>query len=210
MADQKQATLAAPVYRSLLRRNSAVAALRLLVPLLGLVVLTLLLVQIIIANLADDFGMSGARIQNDKLIIDSPKYGGVMANGTKYTINSEAAATSLGNAEIVELTKAQFFLARPDAYSLQAASENAQFDMVDQKVKIAGMMVVSDNRGMQANLLNSIISWTDQSLFTKDYVEITFEDGSVITGKTLEYDAGSDMWNIGQVRILIPITGESE
>ena len=210
MADQKQATMAAPVYQSLLRRNSAVAALRLLVPLLGLVVLALLLVQIIIANLADDFGMSGVRIQNDKLIIDSPQYGGVMANGTKYTINSEAATTSLGNAEIVELTKAQFFLVRPDTYSLLAASEDAKFDMVDQKVKIAGMMAVSDNRGMQANLTNSIISWADQSLFTKDDVEITFKDGSVITGETLEYDAGSNMWNIVRVRILIPIAGQSE
>ena len=53
----------AGLYKRLLRRNRVVGVLRVLVPVLGVAVLSLLVIQIVIANAARDFGVSGIRIE---------------------------------------------------------------------------------------------------------------------------------------------------
>ena len=183
------------IYRAFDRRNRLIGWLRIGVPMLGVLVLGSLLVQIVIANMARDMGISGIRIARDALVIDSPEYSGVMANGTQYSIVADAASTALGGQEEIALDNAKLDLVRTDGYRLQARAKAAQFSLADQIVQVDDVMIVTDNHDMEAKLLNSTIDWTAQTLVAKDNVNVVFGDGSILTGSSLRYDAGAQTWD---------------
>lgn len=198
------------MYQAFGRRNRIIGWLRIGVPILGMLVLGALVVQIVIANLARDFGISGIRVARDMLIIDAPEYAGVMANGTQYTVVAEAASAPIGGAESIDLDKAVVDLTRPDGYRVKARADVAQFLLADQIVQVDGLMVVTDSNGMRAQLLNSTIDWVTQTLIAKDNVHIVFEDGSILTGSTLLYDAGAQTWDFNFVKLTIPAANGGE
>ena len=196
------------IYRALGRRNLVVGVLRIAVPVVGVAVLGMLLAQITLANLARNVSIAGVRVKNDALVIDTPQYAGVMANGTRYQVTADAAAAALSNSDIVALEKANVDLVRTDGYRLQAEAENAQFRIADQVVEIADLMEVVDSRGMRAKLLNSTIDWTAQTLIARDNIYAIFADGSTLTGAELIYDAGAQTWTFSAVKLTLAPEGE--
>jgi lipopolysaccharide export system protein LptC len=196
------------LYEALRRRNSVIGWLRLGVPAFGAIVLAVLAVQIVIANLAREFGISGIRLSHDEVVIDTPAYSGVMANGTQYTVKAEQASTAIGDVETIALTNAVVDLVRPDGSSMRARAASADFSLVTQIVDVDGEMLVSDSRGMEARLLNSAINWPAQTFTARDRVEIAFSDGSTLKASSLRYDAGAQSWDFRFVALTIP-SGES-
>lgn len=193
----------AEVYNALSQRNRLIGWLRILVPLVGLLVLVALVVQIVIANLASGFQIEGVRLDKGALVIDAPEYSGIMANGTQYTIVAEAASAAIGNPDIVNLSHATLDLLRTDGYQMQARAENARFSLVEQTVYIEEMMQVDDSRGMQAQVRNSTIDWAAQTLTAKDNVYVTFTNGTILTGSSLVYNAGTGVWDFSFVKLTL-------
>src|SRR6218665_1838621 len=83
------------IFAALERRNRIVAILRVGLPLLGVLVLVALLLQIVVSSLLNQFGISRIAIDRGNLVVETPSYSGVSANGAMYTISSEGARTSL-------------------------------------------------------------------------------------------------------------------
>jgi len=198
------------IYRALGRRNGFIALLRIMVPLFGVAVLFVLLFQIIVANLASGLNISGVRIEKDTLVIDAPEYSGVMANGTRYKIVADAAAAAISGRDLVDLSNASVDLLRTDGYRMLAYATKAQFKIAEQKVDVADIMSVSDSHGMNAKLLNVTIDWVAQTLVARDNVYVTFADGSVLTGASLVYDAGQEIWEFGSVKLVVSNSGDAE
>lgn len=198
------------IYRALGRRNGFIALLRIMVPLFGVAVLFVLLFQIIVANLASGLNISGVRIEKDTLVIDAPEYSGVMANGTRYKIVADAAAAAISGRDLVDLSNASVDLLRTDGYRMLAYATKAQFKIAEQKVDVADLMSVSDSHGMNAKLLNATIDWVAQTLVARDNVYVTFADGSVLTGASLVYDAGQEIWEFGSVKLVVSNSGDAE
>ena len=198
------------IYRALGRRNGFIALLRIMVPLFGVAVLFVLLFQIIVANLASGLNISGVRLEKDTLVIDAPEYSGVMANGTRYKIVADAAAAAISGRDLVDLSNASVDLLRTDGYRMLAYATEAQFKIAEQKVDVADLMSVSDSHGMNAKLLNATIDWVAQTLVARDNVYVTFADGSVLTGASLVYDAGQEIWEFGSVKLVVSNSGDAE
>lgn len=198
------------IYRALGRRNEFIALLRIMVPLLGVVILFVLLFQIIVANLTSGLNISGVRIEKNTLVIDAPEYSGIMANGTRYTIIADAAAAAISGRDLIELSNARVDLVRPDGYRMLANAANAQFQIAEQKIEVVDLMTVSDSYGMSAKLLNVTIDWVAQTLVARDNVYVTFADGSVLTGGSLIYDAGRQVWEFSSVKLIVPNSGDAE
>jgi len=193
----------ARAYRRFARRNRLIGWLRIGVPMFGALVLAVLLAEIFIANMARDFGISGVRIARDELVIDTPEYSGVMANGTLYTVVAEAASTAIGGADVLKLQDPLLDLTRIDGYRMRASAKTARFSLDRQTVEVDDVLNVSDSSDMQAKLLNAIIDWRAQTLIAKDNVHVVFADGSILTGSALHYDAGTQIWDFDNVKLTL-------
>lgn len=191
----------AQVYRALAHRNRLIGALRWGLPAIGVLVLAGLVVQIVIANIANSFSIDNVRIARDKLIVDAPAYAGIMGNGTKYEIVAEAASTPLGGSDKIDLELAKVDLLRTDGYLITATAKSAQFSLSQQIVDVKGEMIVIDDDGMRAQLLNSTIDWTKQTLVAKDNVHVVFKDGTMLTGSALVFDADAQTWDFKFVKL---------
>lgn len=191
------------IYSRLARRNRMVGWLRIAVPVFGLVILLALLVQIVLANMARDFGAGGIRIARDALIVDAPAYAGVMANGTQYRVVANSASTAIGDGDRIALDNAAIDLERPDGYTMHAEAAAAEFSLSRQTVTAPGVMTFTDSRDTWAQLRDSVMDWREQTLVARDNVHIVFKDGSVLTGAGLVYDAERQIWDFQLVKLTV-------
>lgn len=194
----------AALHDRLERRNRVVGMLRLVVPAAGAVVLGALLLQIVIANIGETLGVDGVSIERDRLVIATPEYSGVMANGTRYTVTAESASAAAGNTDVMDLTDATLHLVRQDGYEMTARAADADFSLGGQTVDVPGLMHVTDSRGMRARLRDTHVDWTRQTLVARESVWARFDDGSVLTADHLVYDAGQQTWDFENTRLVVP------
>ncbi len=194
----------AALYRRLNRRNRVVGILRLVVPAAGAFVLAVLLAQIVIANIADTFGIDGVSIERDRLVIATPEYSGVMANGTRYTVSAESAKAAAGSSDVMELTDATLHLVREDGYEMTIRAASSDFSLAAETVDVPGLMRVSDSRGMTARLRDNHVDWTAQTLVSEESVWARFDDGTVLTASGLVHDAAEQTWDFEDARLVVP------
>jgi hypothetical protein len=191
------------LYKKLVWRNRFIAILRLFFPIAGLAIFAFLIFQIIIANISKEYGISSVKITRDSITIKTPKYEGVMNNGTSYKITAQSAITTIGNSDEFNLNDAIFDMVRIDGYEMEAKAKQAYYDIAAQTLKVAGEMEINDSRNIKTKLTNTLIEWDKQSLYTKDNVEIIFADGSILNAKTLNYDSEKQISIFGDVTLII-------
>ncbi len=191
------------LYNRLVWRNRFITIMRFLVPLVGLIILSLLVIKIYIANIGNDYNISNIRIERDLIILETPQYSGTMGNGSKYKITAQKATTAVGDGDVFDLSDAEFDMTGLDDLSIIATAKKANYDIVGQVVKVKDEMIVHDSRGMNSKLNNVIIDWETQILNAKDSAEIVFSDGSTLNSKTLIYDINAQTYKFTQVTLII-------
>ncbi|MCF6301704.1 MAG: hypothetical protein L3J13_00600 [Devosiaceae bacterium] len=182
-------------YEKLNRRNTVISVLRWAVPGIGLLVAGFLIFQIILTNLANDYGISGLRIEQDQVVIDKPRYGGITEAGTRYNIEAEVARVQTSASNIVELEQATITIEQSDGYQMVARASNARLDLTKQTITIPGILNSTDSKGVRGVFLDSTIDWTTQTLNTRGAVTLEFEDGAIINAQSLVYDARTSNWD---------------
>lgn len=185
------------LYDRLMRRNKIVGLLRIAVPLMGVVLFGYLAAQIIVANLARDFGADGIRIERETVIIDKPTYAGVMTNGTRYQVVADSAEKQIVGEDVLDLSNVRLQLLRQDGYELIATAEHALYDLTASTVAIPGLMVVDDSNQTHALLRDNNIDWTTQTLVSRGDVDVHYPDGTRIEAIGLNYDGASNEWVFG-------------
>ncbi|MCB9992714.1 MAG: hypothetical protein H6873_03540 [Hyphomicrobiaceae bacterium] len=183
------------LYARLLWRNRVVGVLRWAVPLAGIVVAGFLIVSIILANIAKEYGIQGLRIEDDKIVIDTPEYSGVMGDGTTYNVVAEAARIQVNNTDVIDLETATIKTLDKKDYALTAKSDFAVLDLKAQTVNVPELMRTEDSDGVLGWLNNSFIDWKKQTLTSTGDVKFEFPDGGDINAKALDYDADADIWD---------------
>ena len=64
-------------------RNRIVALLRIAVPAIGLLAFLALIGQIVVAGMMSKYGIAGIRIDRGNLVVESPRYSGAGADGSR-------------------------------------------------------------------------------------------------------------------------------
>jgi lipopolysaccharide export system protein LptC len=208
-ASPQTSTARARLFSRLQRRNRIIGFLRFGVPGAGIALAGVLVFQIVLANLAENFGVDGIRLERDQLVFDAPRYAGVMADGTVYEVVAEAARASVTNTDIINLDVATIVTEQPDGYSMTADAKNAQMNLVDQQVFVPGLMLTSDSNRVKGQLNDSIIDWPTQVLTARGPVRFDFEDGAAIEAQSLVYKANRKVWDFRDVRYTVPGDGGS-
>ncbi len=192
------------LYRRIRRRNVVVGLLRLAVPGFGVVLAGGLIFQIVLANWAEDFALNAIRIERDQVVIDAPRYAGVMSDGTRYEIEAQTARAQINATDIINLETATIVIKQSDGYDMTANAPEAQLRLSDQQVIVNSLMRTRDSNGVRGELTNSVIDWPTQTLKTTGPVRLEFKDGAVIEAQGLVYDAGAGSWDFTGVRYTVP------
>lgn len=186
-------------FRRLNRRNNVVMVLRVAVPGIGMLVAGLLIFQIILTNLASDYGISGLRVEQDQVVIDEPRYTGITPDGTTYSILASVARVDIGSTDIINLENATIKIQQSDGYEMFAEAPEAQLDLGGQLISVKGVMYTKDSDQVVGEFHDSVINWKAQTLVTKGQVKIEFSDGATIEAQSLVYTASNLQWDFGPV-----------
>jgi len=184
------------LYRRFDRRNRIVGVLRLAVPLLGVAVIAILLFRIVIANLAPGVDVGGFTVSREGILVDAPRYEGVMSDGTQYRVTAQRATASFANPDRIEMENADLVVTRSDGVSFAATAARANYDITASVVIIPGTTATTDTRGTRATLDGARIDWKNQLLQTDGAITAEFADGTTLTGTSAVYDANTHVWTI--------------
>ncbi len=208
-------TLANPAFRAglhqrLRRRNRIIDVLRVLVPLLGLMLFGFLIAEIVIASMANSYGLSGIHLDRNRLLIDVPRYEGVTENGLRYKVAAETASALLSRADIIELDNVTLEIVRPDGVTFSATTSRAIYDLIGQTVEVPGVAEVTDSRKTGARLFDSFVDWRAQTITARGGARITFADGTRLMAQTLVMYGADDRWDMMGVTLDTPGSKEAQ
>lgn len=195
------------LYRGLVRRNRVVAALRIGVPVLGIAVLAVLIVQIAIDNLRDQFGFSNIRIDREHLVIDSPALNSVGSDGTIYALTAADARLPMGGTDVIDLTDAAFTMTPPlegPSYTAQAAA--AHLETNAQHLSVDGVMHISGSDGTKGTLTGVSADFIGKSMQATGPVALAMADGSTIEAESMSYDGKLQLFSFRQATVVLQTT----
>lgn len=195
------------IFRTLVWRNRLIGILRLAVPGVGILFTGFLSIQIIWSGIASDYGISSLTVEKDQVVIEKPRYGGVMQNGTLYQIVADLARININARNKIDLVDANIQIEETGGYKILADASSAQLDLTRQNVVIPGLLKTLDTDNVAGLLNDVIIDWPMQVLTSRGDVRFEFDDGSTIEAQSLVYNGAIGEWDFSRVIYKVPGDG---
>lgn len=199
------------ILRRLAGRNRLVAILRIGVPVLGIILFAALTLQIYVANLSRQFGVSGISIDRNNLVVETPSYSGTGTDGTRYTMAAASARAAPNNPDAIALTTTTMTLSQPGGgiYTLDAPA--AEMTMSTQALAIPGTARITGNDGMRGTLNDVVADLARRNIVARGKVSIMFGDATSIEANTMDYNSRTQTWTFTGATVILPETpGSSE
>ena len=194
------------VYRRLEARNRVVAVLRIGVPALGVIALSLLMLQIYVSSTASRFGISQIVVSPESVTVETPQYSGLLDDGTAYRVSASSAQAAIDATDRIGLSQAALTMVKPDGVTIEVEASDAVLDTAGQVVEIAGMAEVADSLGTAGILFDSVFDYEAQHLTGRGPVSVDYADGTRIEAEGLAYDATTMVWTFNRATVTLPDT----
>lgn len=194
------------LYQRLARRNLLVLALRWLVPMLGLLLLVVLVVQIVLDNLEQQLGFASLSIDRNQLVLEGPHLTSMGEDGVFYELQAGEARAALDDPDRVELQRAELAIRLPEGATYTARSEQARLQLDSQQLTTTGITTIAGADGMAGRLTDLSADYAAKSLVTGGAAEITYPDGTTISGERLSYDGATRLWIFDRAVVTLPYT----
>lgn len=199
------------IFATLRVRNRLVGVLRFAVPTFGGVVFGGLMLQLFFASLGEDFGFSNVSIDRNNLVVDTPSYASMGADGSSYQVQAESARSALDRTDIIHLTKAKLTISRPGGAVITASAEEALLDTSGQTVRVAGVTRIADSKGTKGTLVGMSANFATETAVGDGAVDITFSNGATLTAASMSYDGTTSTWKFSRATLTLQSTpGETE
>lgn len=190
-------------FRRLDRRHTAVAALRIAVPIIGILAFAALAAQIYLASFLGGLGVEGLRLERDSLIIDRPEMTGILAGVGRYEFNAGTASTQLSAATGLDLNRLAARLFFDSGETADLTAPGGRFDFGQRLLALAGPMQLVSSDGTAGEVQGAEINMPAQTLSADAGVEFAFPGGSSLAAETMFYDANSGALRFERVRLSI-------
>jgi hypothetical protein len=194
------------IYRRLEARNRIVSILRIGVPLLGLLILAVLLVQIYLSSLGDRFSIGKVEVSPDNISVQSPEYAGILSNGTTYRVSAATARAAPGETHLIILTNAGLTMTKADGVQINVNADHAVLDTSAETVVIKDIAYVEDSTGTSGIIADSVFNYASQTLVGQGPVNIEYADGTTLAGEGLVYDLRQASWTFTKADVTLPRT----
>jgi len=193
------------IYSRLRTRNRLVSILRVALPVAGALVFLVFVAQLLLASLANNFGIGKISFTGSSVVVDTPSYSGVMANGDIYKVSAEGAQAAVANLNVIELKNAALQLTKPDGMQMSAHAGTGLFESLRQVVRVPGTAEVSDSRGNSGTLSNVVADLAHQTLKATGPVSISLSSGMSVQSDGLNYDSKANRWDFGHATVTLPL-----
>jgi len=197
-------------YRRLQGRNRIVGVLRLAVPALGAVTLLLLVGQLYLSSLLDQFNIGEVSMDRESIQVEAPEYAGVLADGSAYRVRASTAQAMLDATEQIALRDAALNVVRADGVVFDATANDAVLDTARRVVRIEGAASVKDSTGTSGTIEQSVFDWSAQTLTGEGPVAIHYADGTELTAAGMQFDAEASVWTFSGATVTLPYTPGAE
>jgi hypothetical protein len=168
------------------------------------VALLILVGQIWLAGLARQYGVAGIRIDRGHLVVETPRYSGTGADGSRYLVSATQARAPLEHPEQIEMQAPTLEYARPGRAGYFAAAETARMDTGTLIVSVPGVATISGADGMQGTLTGLRSDMTSEVTTTDGPVDITLSDGTRVIGSRMHFDGATQIWTFRDAVVTVP------
>jgi len=153
-----------------------------------------LVAQIVVANIARQYGVAGIRIDRGNVVVDSPKYSGVGSDGSRYVVTATEARTPIDKPDMITMTNATLEFTKPGGSAMFGKAKLATMDTASQIVVAPGVVDVSGEDGLTGTLTDFRSDMAAEITTANGPVDITLSDGTNILGSTMLYDGKASLW----------------
>ena len=188
----------------LLRRNRVIAVLRLAVPLVGIGAFVLLVGQIWLASMTQQYGVSGIRIDRGNLVVETPQYSGMGTDGSRYLVKAREARTPLGVSGRIDMIDATLDYTRPGHSAFHVRGATASVDTARQYVTVPGVARLNSDDGMHGTLTEVRSDLKAEITRAEGPIDITFTDGTHLEAADLLYEGKLAYWTFNRSTVTIP------
>jgi lipopolysaccharide export system protein LptC len=185
-------------------RNRVVSVLRIVVPAAGAAALFVLVVQIYVANMLRQYGISGIRIDRGALVMDAPQYSAVGSDGARYNATARDAHAAIGDPKMITMDDAALELVRTRGNTLHLTAETVVADTARNIVMVPGIATLRDDKGMHGTLSRVRADLDAGTAVGEGPLDLTFEGGAHLTAGGMRYDGLGARWSFDHVTLVLP------
>ena len=196
------------IYRRIERRNRVVAVLRILVPVLGLVIFGLAVLQVYLVGLGREFGISRLSVDRDRVTVDTPRYTGALDDGTLYQVSALSASASVMSMNLIDLVDAVVVLDRINGSTMTVKAAAAQFDTDTQQVTVAELADIADSAGTTGTMVGLFVDWPKQQISATGAVHFLYPNGTILDAVGMRYDPKDSVWTFSRATLTVPQTAD--
>ena len=199
----------AAAFAGLATRNRIVGALRVAVPAAGVLAFAALVIQIHIANLASQYGISRIRLDRGSLVVETPQYSAVGQDGAHYLVTARSAQVALDRQDEIVLADAQLQLAAANGATYSLAGSAATMNTRTQIVDAPGIVAV-DGTDVQGTVTDLTADLENEMATAHGAVDLTLRGGTIIRAASMVRDGRRGTWTFGRATVIMSDLPEAE
>ncbi|MCD7058541.1 hypothetical protein [Pelagibacterium xiamenense] len=190
-----QPDMSEAVYRNIARHNRAIAALRIAVPVAGLILFSVPLIQFALGVVGETIVVDGAALDADTLVIQSPRFEGLTADGAVYRMEAARSESDTGNLDVSTLYDLTIDLDGAAGYWAEVTFSRAEWTMSREYLSSDETVYVEDSTGAQGVLEGAEADWPAQIIKSDGPVRFTYANGSELNANTMVHDIAAATWH---------------
>lgn len=199
------------IFAGLAVRNRVIGVLRFAVPAAGIVIFFGLVLQLFLASLGDEFGFSNISVDRNNLIVDTPSYSSMGADGSSYQVQAASAKSALDRTDIIDLSMAVLTIKKTKGATITASADAARLETTSQLVTVDGATRIADSEGMEGTIVGIFADMAAETMVGKGDVDLTFANGATLKAGSMSYDGAVSTWRFARATLTLPSTpGEDE
>ncbi|HWJ86460.1 MAG TPA: hypothetical protein VNS12_00120 [Pelagibacterium sp.] len=186
-------------YNRFARHNRRIGVLRWGVPVIGVMFLSVPVMQLAASMVADSLPIEGLRLENDTLVIEGPRFEGRTATGSNYSMDAARAESRIGDLDTADLYDLTIAITDDAGYDATVRFSSAEWTMSTQYLRSNEDVAVADSTGASGILAGVEVDWPVQRITSEGPVRFSFDSGASLVARTMAYDMNADLWQFTNV-----------
>jgi lipopolysaccharide export system protein LptC len=197
----------AELYARAQRHSGTVRRLKLLLPILAVVIsLSFVAVSWIRTMFPENLSISGARIENGRVVMEKPAISGRNEDGISYFMNARRALQAIINPSDIELEDIDAAVPVRGDLVARIKASGAKYDRDSDRLDMTAPFEVLMSSGLRASFQSAHLDVRKGLMYSDDRVSITSKGATLVANSLKITDKGRIMNFSGKVRLEVEPT----
>jgi lipopolysaccharide export system protein LptC len=189
-------------YGAALAHSRRVRRLRVLLPVSAAIISAIFIgVSFVRAYLPENLTIQSAKIEDGKIVMESPAIAGRNDDGISYSMTATRALQDIANPNMITLENVKAAMPLNDDVIARVTAEGGVFDRSADRLDMTKPFQVNLSNGITAYFQSALLDVPRSLMETSDPVRITMEEGSIVAKSMKITDNGKTILFAGQVQI---------